>query len=193
MSRREAFAESTPLRTVVAPAQVPLPDAGRRVSCSSQRFGKNRLVERQPGRQVRLQHLRVRPDIAGQVLGNARPRRPASGQNASPGRRAIRGSGIRVGETDALRRQPINVRGAVVGVSVGADVGIAHVVQQQEYDVGALVASGCRLSVHGRAGGCQYQHCDRRKVNRKCPEHSKNLAPTREHTAPAPKSDNKGG
>ncbi len=69
---------------------------------------------------------------------HAVPGRPESGHEARPGRRAVRGRGVRLIEDHAPGREPIEIRGPVHGRPGAAEVLPAEVVDQDEDHVGAI-------------------------------------------------------
>ena len=162
VSRREALVEAAALRRVRARAEVPLADARGGIPGPGQRLCDDRRVQRKAQGQVGLQEPGVRQDVARKVLRQSGPGRPHPGEDAGSRRGAVRSRGVGVGEPDAVPGKPVDVRGSMVGVPVGADVGVAHVVQEQEQDVGPIG----RRSGHNRGEKRGHQggmHAERRR------------------------------
>jgi hypothetical protein len=80
---------------------------------------------------------RQRMTFASRVVDDAVRVRILAGQETGPARRAQRRRGERVGEARALAGQPVHVRRLDERMSGGAKVVPAHVVDQDEDDVGA--------------------------------------------------------
>ncbi len=87
-------------------------------------------------------------------------RRVLAGEDACPRWRADRASRVGVGEAHALRREPVDVRRLVERAAEAAQVAPAHVVDENEDEVGARsgFGGGCwsgyqgRQNEHGRQG-----------------------------------------
>ncbi len=109
--------------------QVPLADREGRVAGGAQRLGE-RL-----DRRVDLHRPPGEAGVEVRDPGEPRPVRVHPGLDRRPGRRAQR-RGVVVREPDAVGGEPVDRRRRDLG-SVGPDVAEAHVVEQDEHDVGA--------------------------------------------------------
>jgi len=132
----EGQVEAAVLGSVVSAAEVPLAYRGGGVAGGLERLGDNGFVEREAEREFGLEELGVGQHVAGQVLGDAGAGGPASGEDGAAGGRAVGGGGVSVSEAHAVGGEAVDVGGLVIGVAVGADVGVTHVVEQEEDDVG---------------------------------------------------------
>jgi hypothetical protein len=131
----EELVEPAPLRVPGGGvAEVPLADQPRDVPGGAEAVGEGRFRERQTD---------LRAGTGVELV--AEPRLVAAGEHPGPGRRAVRAGHVAVGEPGAGLRQRVEVRRGDVAAAVDADVGVAHVVADDEDDV--------RLRRVGGAGG----------------------------------------
>ena len=147
MTGRKAFVESAFFRQIFAASEVPLADTGGGIAGGSKWLCNNSLVEWQAQGKLRLQQLGMRQHVSRQVLGQAEPSGPASGENTGPRRRTVGGRGIGIRETHALFGETVDVGRSMVGVAIGPDIGVAHVIKEQEDDVGRILGL-CRSLGH---------------------------------------------
>ena len=75
------------------------------------------------------------------------PDRVTTGHDAGPSRGTDRGRRIAVRESHSRLRQGIDVRGAMKGTAVAADVGPAEIVDEEEYEVRRLLLVGLRRGI----------------------------------------------
>jgi hypothetical protein len=134
---------------LVAIAEVVLAELARRVTQRLQRLGNRDVLLLQPflgPGDADLQQPRAEPDLAGDERG-------------PPGGAAVLGVVVR--EQHAFLGDPIDVRRVVADDAerVGADVGLAHVVSEDDEDVGLPSARRlCRSNLGGSCTvGCRHQ------------------------------------
>jgi len=100
---------------------MPFPNARRTVSRRLQHFGNRHVFKRQFLPKIRFQQLGRGPLLAaGNEIGQMQPRRIFARENAGTRRRTNRTRRIGIGESHALRSQPVNVRRAVVTAAIAA-------------------------------------------------------------------------
>ena len=111
--------------------QVPLPGKCGIVTGVSQQRGDGYL---------RLRHVHRRQH--GDPIVEPHPGRRAPGQEAGPGRRAIRMSRIATGELESLRREAVQVRCLQFTVAVACEVAVPEIVAEHDQKVRSLVTLG---------------------------------------------------
>ena len=131
-------------------AEVPLADAGRGVACGFEGLGHIRDVGRELQGPVRHAQFGEGALVSGDPVGDMQPRRVLSGHDACARGRTDRAGRIGVGEAHALRGEAVDVRRLVVRAAEAAEVSPAHVVGENEDDVGFGDGFGCR---------CRKGHC----------------------------------
>ncbi len=120
---------------VGAVPQVPFADARRDVPRRLQRRGDRHLVVRQVLGPVGDLEPGLGPGVAGNPVGDVRPRGILAGHDRRAGRRADGAGRIAVGEPHRRRGQAIDVRRLVEVAAGVAEVGPAHVIDQDQHDV----------------------------------------------------------
>lgn len=106
-------------------AEVPFPDAGRRIAARLQGAGDGDLALRQPPG-------RVREEDAPRVAAHPAPDRQAPCQQGGPAGRTDRCAHIEVGPPLALGRHAVDVRCPDARVSVAAEIAIPQVVAEDD-------------------------------------------------------------
>ena len=131
-------------------AEVPLADERGAVAARAQTLGDRHLVGGQPGRALRLGDLLHRGSGVGrrqrserrrqrrQRMGEMKPRRALAGEERGSARRAHRRRGVGLGEAQALAGEAVEVRRAVVGVTVAREIEGAQIVDHDDDDARPL-------------------------------------------------------
>ena len=118
-------------------------------------------------RQRRPARLDDQRGVAGQDAGARLAPRIFAGEHRVAGRRAGGGRRMRVGETDAFARQPIDVRRLDARGAVGGDVAVAEVVGVDQDDV--RPGLGCRhRGRERRQRGCGKDSRCHRRLHARC-------------------------
>ena len=130
------------LRVVPRPlAEMPLADEAGRVSDFLQHFGNEHFVGTNAERRIRPQHAAWRDGAIGagrDDVVHADAHRVATGHERGPRRGAGGRRGMEVGEPHPLLGHAVEVRRVHVDGAEAGEVGIAHVIGEDDNDVGLL-------------------------------------------------------
>src|SRR5262249_23031795 len=135
----DVHVEALALRLEAFTAQVPFADVCGGVSRRLERLGEGRLFERQLRGDDGAQQWLVGPvGAAGDEVGEVEALRVLAGDQRGARRRADGAGGVGGGELYAVGGEAVEVRRAVVGAAVTAEVAGAEVVDQDDDDVGTV-------------------------------------------------------
>ncbi len=163
-------------------AQVPLADMATNISGRPKRLGQGQLVSPHEQRIAGTEQFILRPaHILGHILaglghnaalepatdpiGNSHASRIASGLHGRPGRRTDGTRRIPVGKSHPPGSQPVDLRRLEIPAPLACQIGPSQVVDQDQYDVGAVVSfcsthlqNGCyeQRSPNGDKGARSY-------------------------------------
>ena len=126
----------------IAVAEVPLAEAPRGEAALAEDLGQRLLVRVEPPLIGREHHVPFHADPLG----------VAPGEQRRAGRRADRARHVELGEPQAVRRQPVNVRRRDRRVAEAAKVAVALVVREEEHHVRGARCDRPRPLGHQSAG-----------------------------------------
>jgi len=153
--------ESLDIGEMVAPAEVPFAEMTARVPGRLEGLRDGHDLQRQVlGTVHRDLEFGPGPLVAGDKIGDAHTGGILAGHNAGARGRADGAGRVGVGEAHSLCRQRVDVGCLVKAVAVAARIRPAHVVNQNEHDVGSAgvrggEGAGSRGGPQRGAGGAQ--------------------------------------